>query len=95
MEEKYYVDKHNDHRELLSYIREDISAFRSKIEHILEAHIKDENERFSKIEHQLSLYRNIILFIKALGYTFVFIFAFKFGDIKTIWTDIFDQTHPK
>lgn len=41
--------------------------------------------RLDRIEAELSLYKTMIKFFKAVGLTLAAILAFKFGDIKGIW----------
>jgi hypothetical protein len=51
----------------------------------LDAHIVEEEARLKKIEEHLSFARFIFLFVKALALTVLFVLAFKFGDIKSLW----------
>ena len=47
--------------------------------------------RLSKIEEDISLARWIVKVIKVLFWTGVFLLTFKFGDIKTLWTNLHIQ----
>jgi hypothetical protein len=51
----------------------------------LDAHIIDEEKRLKTIEDQLSLARFTFLLLKAMGLTILFLIAFKWGDIKSLW----------
>lgn len=54
----------------------------------LDRHVEDEEARLLKIEHQLSLTRFLWLVLKAFVLTLAFVAAFKFGDIKGLWTHL-------
>lgn len=43
------------------------------------------DHRLDKIEAELSLYKTLIKFSKAIALTVAALLAFKFGDIKGIW----------
>lgn len=43
------------------------------------------DSRLDRIEAELSLYKTLIKFFKAVALTVAAILAFKFGDIKGIW----------
>jgi signal transduction protein with GAF and PtsI domain len=51
----------------------------------LDKHVEDEEARLLHIEHQLSLARFLFLSVKAIVLTVIFLLAFKFGDIKSLW----------
>lgn len=47
--------------------------------------MKEVKDRLESVEKQLSLYKFVINAIKVIGYTLVFVLAFKFGDVKSLW----------
>ncbi len=47
--------------------------------------LKNIATRLEKVENQISLYKFVINTVKVVGASIVFILAFKFGDIKTLW----------
>jgi len=51
----------------------------------LDQHIADEEKTLRNIEQQLSLSRFLWMTVKAIVLTIAFLFAFKFGDIASLW----------
>lgn len=47
--------------------------------------LKSLTTRLEKVENQISLYKFVINTIKVAGASIIFILAFKFGDVKTLW----------
>ena len=66
-----------DVKELKELVKEFINRQENKEE--------DLKNQIRGIEDQLNLYRHFVWFIKALSWTCVFILAFKFGDIESLW----------
>ena len=56
-----------------------------RVETKLDKHIEEEDTRLQHIAEQLSLARFVWLTLKAVVLTIAFLFAFKFGDISTLW----------
>mgnify|MGYP003395668080 CR=1 FL=1 len=52
----------------------------------VDTHIAEGEIRLRKVEYSLSLARFTVLFLKAIALTILFVFAWKFGDIKSLWT---------
>ena len=75
--------------EQLGYLTAKVEALFDKMEEYrandVEAH-KGIDVALKDIREQLSLYRHVVLTLKAIAWTLVFIVAFKFGDIKELWT---------
>lgn len=73
----------------LGYIKGKVESIENKINNWIieeqETH-KVIMEKIYSMKEQLSLYRFMIMTAKAIGYTIIFILAFKFGDIKNLWT---------
>jgi uncharacterized membrane protein YjjP (DUF1212 family) len=62
------------------------------LESLLKNHIENEESKLEAVHtkldkalEQLSLYRFMLMFLKTVGYTLLFVLAFKFGDIKSLW----------
>lgn len=47
---------------------------------------KEMNERLRSVEKEISLYKTIIHFVKLIALSFAFLLAFKFGDIRALWS---------
>ena len=86
-------DEHASMKDFLKEMRKEIQDTiwndRMEFRRVMTEHIKTEEERLKKIEEHVSLTRNLIMFAKALGYTVVFVLAFKFGDIPGLWKELF------
>lgn len=63
----------------------DMGELLDEIDRKLDAHVKAEEERLRKIEHQLSFAGALFFFTKALVLTVAAVLAFKFGDITALW----------
>lgn len=70
----------------------EFNVFKSKVENFMVEDKEIHEKLLSKLDtlhNQVSLARHFLLFLKALGYTLIFLLAFKFGDIKTLWSNLF------
>lgn len=67
---------------------EGLEARLDRIETKLDGHVERQEKRLQKIEQQLSLGRFLLLVAKAIVLTIVFALAFKFGDIKSMWSEL-------
>jgi len=77
--------------EEIGYIKAKVESLYDKVEEYrqgdIDAH-KSIEQSLRDIRDQLSLYKHLVLFVKALGLTLLFIIAFKFGDIKELWSTL-------
>lgn len=70
----------------------EFKVFQSKVDGYMERDAETNKEILKQIktlQNQVSLARHFLLFVKLTGYTIIFMLAFKFGDIKTIWSNFF------
>lgn len=51
----------------------------------LNSHMKEEDARLQKIEHQLSIARFVLMTVKVVLSTFFLLLTLRFGDIIGLW----------
>jgi hypothetical protein len=85
-EQATIIDKLDaQHKERLLAFSEMQRSTKSDIENAKEAL----EQRLVRLENEISTYKTIIKTLKFIFYAAITVAAFKFGDIKTLWKEIF------